>query len=167
LLYGQTDNQISPLGTYTDNFDSERWLAQARVTGEMGYDRVTLYPTAAFSYLSDSQESYFDTPGNFIPSQSIELTTFDFGLDFSLPMAVKKGDATLTGGVSGIYSSTSGTGPGASVVPNYDGGRGKVKLGLERRFSDESRLNLTSFYDGIGSGGFSSTGLGFSYEFRF
>ena len=31
--WGQSDNEISPLGTYTDSFDTDRWLAKANLTG--------------------------------------------------------------------------------------------------------------------------------------
>lgn len=34
LLYGQTDNEITPLGTYTDSFETERLLAQLRASGQ-------------------------------------------------------------------------------------------------------------------------------------
>ena len=44
LLYGQTDNEISPLGTYTDSFETERWLAQLRATGEYKIRNTTLMP---------------------------------------------------------------------------------------------------------------------------
>ena len=42
VLYGQADNDISPLGTYTDSFDSARWLIQSRVTGEFKRGDLTL-----------------------------------------------------------------------------------------------------------------------------
>jgi len=31
--WGQSDNKVNPIGTYTDHFDTDRWLTTARLTG--------------------------------------------------------------------------------------------------------------------------------------
>ena len=46
LLYGETSNSISPFGTYKDDFDTTRVLAQLRLAGELmqGDTRVVTLP---------------------------------------------------------------------------------------------------------------------------
>ncbi|TQM89653.1 hypothetical protein BD293_4321 [Roseinatronobacter monicus] len=53
LLYGQTSNRISPLGTYTDGFSTERWLAQLRAEGEIQQETITWIPLLDFTHTRD------------------------------------------------------------------------------------------------------------------
>ncbi|MGU9956341.1 MAG: hypothetical protein ACNYPI_01465 [Arenicellales bacterium WSBS_2016_MAG_OTU3] len=50
LLSGQTDNDIS-IPDSTGSFDTERYLAQLRVTGEYGYRTATLMPSLDLPHL--------------------------------------------------------------------------------------------------------------------
>ena len=80
LLYGQTSNDISPLGTFTDSFDTKRLLAQLKVSGALEYGATTLRPSLQATYTSDNQEAYTDGLGNLIPEQGIELTQAGIGV---------------------------------------------------------------------------------------
>ncbi len=108
LLYGQTDNDISPLGSYKDSFDTDRYLAQLRVTGLHSYGMMTLMPLLDFTHTQDTQQDYTDTLGNLIDEQGVDLTQVTFGVDFRHPMAVRTGQLDLTAGLSGTYSETKG-----------------------------------------------------------
>ncbi|MBW4964278.1 Ig-like domain-containing protein, partial [Sulfitobacter sp. CW3] len=125
LLYGQTTNDVSPLGTYTDRFDTERWLAQVNVSGELEYGATTLIPSVQVSYTTDDQAAYTDALGNLIPSQGVEIWQAAIGIDFSHQVALQNSDTSLelTGGIAAIGSSTRGTGNAASVATSYDGTR--------------------------------------------
>lgn len=167
VLYGQADNEISPFGTYTDDFDSERWLIQSRVTGELQRGDLTLMPLLDVSYASDDQDAYTDSLGNLIPQQDFSLTTARLGLDFSHPIAVSRGQMILTGGLSGIWSSTSGTGTAPGVAPIGDTARGRVDLGFDYQLENSSLLTANMFYDGIGESEFDSYSLSLMWQMTF
>ncbi len=160
LLYGQTDNDISPLGSYRDSFDTDRYLAQLRVTGQYGYRKATLMPLLGFTYTEDTQQDYTDTLNNLIDEQGIDLTQVTFGVDFRLPVAVQMGQLDLTGGLSGTYSEVDG---GESDV---EGGRGRVELGLN--YANDNGMTFAGgvFYDGITSD-HESYGVNISLDIKF
>lgn len=145
VLYGQSDNDITPIGTFTDSFDTERWLAQLRATGEYQVNKTTLMPLLDFTYADDTQKTYTDSLGNTISSQKVSLTQLTAGLDFSVPIAVQTGAFALNGGLSGIYSSTSGG------DADYEGMRGRAELGFDYDFAKNGVFSASTFYDGIGS----------------
>jgi outer membrane autotransporter protein len=148
LLYGQTDNKISPLGASTDDFKTERMLAQLRATGEYKLQNTTLMPLFDLTYTDDAQKTYTDSLGNTIPGQKIGLTQVTAGMDFKTPLPSQSGALDLTGGLSGIYASTQN---GAAAQQDFEGGRGRAHLGLNYTTSTGATLNARTFYDGIGS----------------
>ncbi|MBB3995996.1 hypothetical protein GGR95_003662 [Sulfitobacter undariae] len=167
LLYGETSNKISPFGTYEDDFDSKRFLAQFKVAGEMDYGATILTPFFDISYTTDDQEAYEDTMGNTIPKQGIELGQIEFGMDFNRTISIPNGEFELWGGVSGIWSHTSGSGYASTVTPDYEGGRGRVELGVGYDLPHGQSFNAATFYDGIGANSFESFGLSLGYEATF
>ncbi|MGB3496269.1 MAG: Ig-like domain-containing protein, partial [Elainellaceae cyanobacterium] len=168
LLYGETRNTISPFGTYEDDFDTTRALAQFKVTGEYTYDpATTLYPFFDASYVTDEQKSYVDSLGNMIPEQGISLGQIEIGMDFKRSLPVITGELEVSGGVSGIWSQTGGSGFASTIVPDFEGGRGRVELGVNRVMSANRQLSAATFYDGIGASDFESFGLSLGYEMKF
>jgi hypothetical protein len=167
FLYGQTNNRITPFGTYTDSFKTDRWLAQVRLTGEFQQGTTTLMPSIDLSYTQDAQRSYLDSLGNAIPKQSLKLGQIAVGLDFIHPVEIRSGALELTGGIFGIWSHTSGTGTAATVIPAYEGGRARTKLGLHYTSPGGGRFNVDVTYDGIGAKNFESYGMELGYALDF
>ncbi|MGV0033544.1 MAG: autotransporter outer membrane beta-barrel domain-containing protein, partial [Candidatus Azotimanducaceae bacterium WSBS_2022_MAG_OTU7] len=160
LLYGETDNDISPLGSYKDSFDTKRYLAQLRVTGQYSYRTMTLMPLLDFTYTEDMQQAYTDTLGNLLDEQGIDLTQLTFGVDFKLPVAVQTGQLDLTGGLSGTYSETNGG------EADFERSRGRVELGLSYSSGNGTTLRIGTFYDGISSDN-ESYGVDLSFDMEF
>ncbi len=152
LLYGQTRSSISPLGTFTDNFSTERWLATLGVSGAVERGNLTWLPFLDAKYTSDAQAAYIDGLGNPIAAQTIGLAQVSAGLDVEVALSAA---TTLNGGVSGIWSYSSG----GVATPGYEGGRARVDLGMLRRFSDCGTLGLSGFYDGLGQADFETYGV--------
>lgn len=150
LLYGQTSNTISPLGTFEDNFRTERWLATLGITGEVERGNLTLLPFLDAKYTSDAQAAYLDGLGNSIAAQTVGLAQAAAGLDFELALSTA---TTLNGGVSGTWSYSSG----GAVTPGYEGGRARLDLGVAHRFG-KTTLSLSGYYDGLGAADFDSYG---------
>ena len=151
LLYGQTANTVSPLGTYTDSFTTERWLATLGVSGAIERGNLTLLPFLDAKYTSDSQAAYVDGLSNPIAAQTIGLAQVSAGLDLELALNAA---TMLKAGVSGTWSYSSGS----VIAPGYEGGRAKLSFGVAHRFSDCNVLELSSFYDGIGTPDFERSG---------
>lgn len=164
LLYGQTSNEISPLGTYTDSFSTERWLATLGVSGQIEKQNITLIPFLDAAYTSDRQAEYVDSVGNTIATQSITLAQVSAGLDFELPLGAM---TTVNGGASGVWSYSEGTGAAATVIPGYEGGRARVDLGVNHRLGQSGDLLLQGYYDGIGTPDFESFGLELNWRHVF
>ncbi len=172
LLYGQTDNDISiisiipTIGTYSDSFETDRYLAQLRITGEYGYQTATLMPLLDFTYTEDTQDAYTNNPGHLIKEQNVDLTQMTLGLDFKLPLSMGRGSFDLTGGLSGIYTETNG----GNEDNVFKGGRGRTELGLNYASEGDNGNGVTvtaaTFYDGIGSD-HESYGVNFSVGMRF
>ena len=162
LLYGQTDNDISSLGTYSDSFETERWLAQLRATGEYQYQNTTLMPLLDVTYTDDTQQAYTDSLGNTIPGQTASLMQVTAGLDFSQPLPVQTGALELTGGLSGIYSATDG----AATSPEFENWRGRTHLGLNYDKGTGATMTVGAFYDGIGTN-YESYGANVGLDWKF
>lgn len=164
LLYGQSDNEITLTPnfgpSFTDNFQTERMLAQLRVMGEYKLQNTTLMPLFDFTYTDDTQDSYVDSLGNTIDAQTVALTQLTAGLDFSRPIEVQSGDFTLNGGLSGIYSASHGTAADKEIV------RGRVDLGFVYDLENSGTFSASTFLDGIGADT-QSRGLSLTFDMTF
>ncbi|WP_083098510.1 beta strand repeat-containing protein, partial [Pseudophaeobacter leonis] len=169
LLYGQSANDVSPFGTYTDRVDTERLLAQVKVSGSMLYGKTTWIPNLQLTYTSDEQEAYRDSAGNLIPSQGIAWGQLKAGLDFEKPIAMRRGNGELllTGGLSAIGSSSRYSGSAVSTLSDVQGGRARAEIGLSYAFGDMGVFQVETFYDGIGMSNYESYGLQFGLDLAF
>ena len=169
LLYGQTTNDISPLGTFTDRFETERVLAQLKVSGALEFGKSTLRPSAQASYTSDQQKSYIDGFGSVIPEQGIELFEGAFGLEInhSVPLASASKNLDLTAGLTAIYSSTSGYGNPSTAAASTDGGRARVDFGLHYNTGKGTQFSVDSYLDGVGASDFEGYGLNLGFNVNF
>ena len=165
VLYGKTDNTISPFGTYEDGFETDRILANAEVSGEIEKGRTTLFPTLSATWTRDKQRAYVDGLGNTINGQSLEMGKIAIGLDFETLLAGEYVGWTFFGGLQGSYNFVEG--PNSGAVDEYEGGRGRVKLGVSRDGKSGSRLEVSGYYDGLGAKNYESYGLSLSYGVSF
>lgn len=167
LLFGETSNKISPTHTYTDRFNTERSLVQFKMRGQVFRGATELNPFASIAYTNDRQLSYLDGLGNTIPSQTVSLGQGEFGLDFVTPIKSASGKMSLSGGVSGIYTHSSGTGVASTVVPSFNGGRAKVKLGVDYLGDNGQSIGLNAYYDGIGAKNYETFGFRANFGLKF
>lgn len=164
-LYGQSYNDINPFGTYEDSFATERWFLSAGVTGEIELPELSLFPLFNLTYSNDKQETYLDSTGTVINSQTYAMTEITAGLDFSMPLAVKRGDLNLTGGISAIYGDTSGSTFSAST--DAEGARARLDLGISRKADSGLISSIGGFYDGIGISDYDVLGLNARFSKNF
>jgi hypothetical protein len=165
VLYGQTSNDVSPYGTYSDAFETERLLATAKLTGNIQSNDIIWYPNLGFSYLHDEQAAYTDSLNNVIGKQTIEMTEATFGLDFVRSLS---DEFTLLGGVSGIYSQSGGKGgQAATLIPYTEGMRARTDLGVNFASDEGISSSVIVFYDGIGASGYDAFGFDVSVAIEF
>ncbi len=162
LLWGQTSNSLSPLGTFTDSFDGTRMLAQAKVSGQILQGDLVWKPSLQASYSSETTDAYTDGNGLSIGAQESSMAQVAGGLDVTFPVTVSAGAMTVTVGVADIWSDTLTGGAAAT-----DGHRGKLSLALNRRFASGGELSLTGSYDGVGMSDYESIGLDLLFQHKF
>lgn len=83
VAWGRSQNKVTPSGTYTDKFETSRWLASAKIGGMHQFGDFTIKPEASFSWFEEKQEAYTDSLTNAIPSQTISLVEVRFGPEIS------------------------------------------------------------------------------------
>jgi hypothetical protein len=160
-LAGQTDNTLSPLGTYEDQFTSDRSILTFNVSGELETEQFTLIPMLDLAHVTDENEAYVDGDGFDVRAMSVTTTEATLGLDFIVPMPVDDGALDLLGGF------------GATVSVFDDGfsrtesNRGVLKLGARYAFGTSGQFSIMTSYDGIGDDNYEAFGATAQLEFSF
>lgn len=160
--WGETDNEVSPFLTYTDNFTSSRWLASSSLTGRWTSGAWTFSPSAAVSYIEDTTESYKDTFGITISSITSRLGQAKIGPEIAYAFRLSSGmivephaaiqliwNFANEGEAAGLGSIDSEA-PGSATV------RGRTELGLRAKTVGGIAVGISGSYDGIGAEGFSA-----------
>ncbi|WP_322891708.1 MULTISPECIES: Ig-like domain-containing protein [unclassified Yoonia] len=160
VLWGVTDNEISPLGTYTDSFDTERWLATLALAGRIETARATLLPQLQYAYTEDRQEAYLDGLSNPVAAQTISQGELSASLGWEVPVG-DLGLTLFTGEVSGIWGVQDGGGS------DFDGSRGRLDLGLSHHTATGLQMTVGGYLDGIGNAALTRHGVELSLDWRF
>ena len=150
---GKSDNLISPFNTYTDSFSTSRWLAMASLTGDFQYDNWTIQPHASLSHFRETQQSYVDSVGATIPSQTVRLGQIKIGPTFTGRFEGSEGwiyAPYLT--VDAIYNVDDTTGVTLTDTngSEVEGWRGRLKAGASMTTEGGVRFSFGANYDGIG-----------------
>jgi len=77
--WGMSNNDVNPLGLYEDEFDTERFLVSAQITGEMRHGPWRLRPQARLAHYEERQEAYVDGLDITIPEETIAIGRFTAG----------------------------------------------------------------------------------------
>ncbi|MBL4599456.1 MAG: autotransporter domain-containing protein [Rhizobiaceae bacterium] len=160
VAWGRSENDVNPNGNYTDQFETERFLASAKLSGSYKLGAWTIAPQAGISWFEENQETYTDTLGNIIPQQTVSLGEYSFGPSFSYD--IKLEDGTLmqpSFGISGVQNFgikkgilTQGT------VLGSDDLRAKLDAGIAVTNLLGWSLAFSGFYDGIGLASYDAYG---------
>lgn len=159
--WGQSDNDISPTGTYTDSFDTDRWLVKGQLTGDLHYGRWHFTPHVGIIYFEEDQKAYTDSNGIDIGSQKISLGRVTFGPKVSTNFDAG-GDLVVSPylGIKGIwdFDEAETVDVATGLASGSDDLRGRVEGGMT--FSTLWGLSLSGegFYDGIGASDFDAYG---------
>jgi outer membrane autotransporter protein len=153
VAVGQSKNTVSPLESYTDEFDTDRWLVRSRLTGDFEWDGWRVSPELGIVYLDESQRRYVDNLGIVIPGQTVTLGRMTLGptvgTTFEVPDIATISPQLKLSGIwdfdrTELVSVETGS-PAASQKL-----RGRVEGGISANFGNGVSLTLEGFYDGIG-----------------
>ena len=188
LLYGQSGHDIrfvdpgAGIGVRTGTFDTERWLAQLRVEGEIallpksGHSRGTrrdsglrdlrLIPFVDARWIEERATAFVtgSTTGSGIsvPGQKITVAEMEFGTDVEIPITVNHGAMMATGGLGLVYSGLDGDHVGSGSRTH-----GRLDAGFTYDSDETVRIDFGSFYDGIGTSRYENYGLSINVELKF
>lgn len=160
-LMGQSDNTLSPFGTYEDDYTSDRVLATLGVAGQLELDRLTLIPLLDIAYASDENEAYTDGDGNPVRALKVTETQATLGLDFIMPLYTSSGALELLGGIGASASVTD------NGVEETDSTRGQTDLGFRYGMENGGRLTARATYDGLGDDDYEAYGAEVIFELKF
>jgi len=155
--WGRSTNDISPFLTYTDEFDTERWLATGTLKGRWQHGAWLISPAASVGYVEERQESYTDSLGAFIPEQTVSIGQAKFGPEISYRGEIVNGVVVQPfASLEGIWT-FSADGADDLVVDTLAGNnelRGKVGAGVKALTAAGTALSISGSYDGLGDDDF-------------
>jgi len=162
LLAGRSSNDLAHING-SGSFDSDRWLAQLRVEGNIPLAWGTLTPYADGTWTRDSAGP-FTAGSTRVDAQSIALGQLDLGAEIDVPLTVDTGTLMLTAGAGLVLSHRDAGAGDADRVPSA---RGTLDVGLDYRLDDGLSATLRATHDGLGAGGHDRTGLTLGLDWKF
>ncbi|MGA7972355.1 MAG: autotransporter domain-containing protein [Pseudolabrys sp.] len=158
--WGLSANNVDPLGSYTDNFSTDRWLAHAKLTGNWRWGGFRFTPSAALGFMQEHQRAYTNAVGAAIPDQTVSLGRLSFGPEIARRFVDADGTyyepmAALTGQWDfdrPELASLTGTTISSQAF------RGQAQAGLMVHRPDGIALRIVATYDGVGDNGLHAFG---------
>lgn len=156
--WGKSKNDISPTLTYTDSFDTERWLARGKLKGIWHFGDLKFSPDLSVAYIEEHQKSYTDTLDVLIPSQTVSLGQAELGPEFSYTIQREDGRLFIPRiGIKGVWNFAHDNG---ALVSGMEVGasdlRGKAEAGFSVSDTNGISLDLSGSYDGLGDDDYSA-----------
>ncbi len=161
--WGQSSNSVSPYSTYSDDFDTQRWLVKGQLTGDFQFGALHFSPHAGIVYFEEQQNAYTDSLGTAIGRQKVALGRATFGPKVST--RYRASDGTVISpylGFKGIWdfkgSDTVDLASGLADTSGNPGLRARAEAGVSLRFPTGMSITGEGFFDGIGADNFSAYG---------
>lgn len=150
--WGQSQNMISPFGTYVDHFSTNRWMIDGSLTGQYILDNWTVRPTLAFAYIDEYQNPYTDSLNVPIPGQRIAQGELSFAPHVSYDFILENGGVlTPWLEVKGRYAFQMGgkpsTGSYSDAMNAFSASFGG---GFDFNLTSGASFTLSGQYEGIG-----------------
>lgn len=158
--WGQSSNEISPFGTYTNSFETTRWLIAGAVGGDYVYGNWSLNPIVSAQFIQERQEAYVDSLNVTIPSQTIAQGDVRFEPRLAYHWKTSGGThLTPWVQVAGVYTfAQQGNFSPGSFVSQTAGLTASVQSGVNVAMPGRAALSVSGQYDGLGSGSTHSYG---------
>ncbi len=161
---GQSENTISPLGTYKDQFETDRALVEASVFGDWKVEENTIVrPTVSIRHISELQKGYTDSLGVGVGNQAVNQGELSFA---PRVQTLWQASDTLTlrpyAELEGIYTF-------GDDAEQYLGSETRLRFeaGSDLFSTDNLTGSLSIFADGIGTEDYQAQGLRFQFSYTF
>ncbi|WP_424941444.1 autotransporter outer membrane beta-barrel domain-containing protein [Aliiroseovarius sp. S253] len=164
LAWGEAKNKVSPFGTYTDDVNSERWLATAAIVGEFETGGFTILPEARVSWFEETTDAYQDNGGNRIPAVTTSFGSFEVGPTITRDIALNNG-AILTASLGAMSIWTFDVDNGGAAGSLTEGHSGRVEIGLDYDSGSNFLVSGSVFADG--GDGWDSLGVSIGLDYTF
>ncbi len=151
--WGVSSNDISPVGTYSDAFDTTRWMVDASLVGQFHFEQWTVRPVVTVQYIADHQEAYTDSLSVVVAEQTVSQGQVSFSPYLGRAWALGSG-AQLTTWMegSGHYAfSSSGTATAGSYADELDGLDATMRAGFDVALPGGASASLAGQYGGLGT----------------
>ena len=156
VLFGQSNNQISPLGTFEDDFNTTRWLLRGRISGDYLWGALTVTPAVSVSWFQETQHDYTDTLGNSIDDQAIELGEVAFGPAFSYDWLLASGMRVRPWfSIDGVWTFAANYGAANAKGAGFESDtlRARGKAGFDVTVPAGWSIKADGYAEGLGAGG--------------
>ncbi|GHB45982.1 hypothetical protein GCM10007094_39110 [Pseudovibrio japonicus] len=157
---GQSENKVSPLGTYTDRFRTDRWLVSGKVEGPLKLAEWTVTPSLQALYFSEEQHSYTDSLGSRIPSQQVAADEIRFGPTVSYDIRFEDGSVlTPSLGIEGVWNFGVKNGTALADAFGQNGNIcARISVGFDAIIGNKVALQFDGYYEGIGANDYDTYG---------
>lgn len=158
-LWGSSDNTVNPLGYYSDEFETDRFMVRANVTGEFASGPWRLRPQVSLAHYQDKQDEYIDSLGIDIPEQVVSIGRLRAGPEVVWTHQTDKGSQFEIGGSIRAVWNYNGAGlmdPTGRIASGSDSVRADGDISIGTRFANGVSLRAKAGFDGIGKGDFSA-----------
>jgi len=164
LRYGRSDNEISPLGTYTDGFSTERWLASIGLFGSIDRDMLNIQPSVSINYFEETSEAYVDSLAVPIASRTTRLGDIEIGSRFTWndPMGAYSTFVEF----EGIYTFEA-NGQVAALSTVETGLRSRLGFGGTVAVGPSGMVDYEIRYDGLGDDDYEAVSVSFGFSMAF
>lgn len=149
---GASRNDISPYGTYTDEFHTRRYLLNATLQGDWAMGGWTFSPRARATYFDETSDSYMDSRGIRIPEVNARKGSLSIGPGASYAFSLDAIELEV-----GARAEVAADISGANGAVGVQNARGRLEGMLDIGLPGGANVDLTLVYDGIGS---SNTSIG-------
>jgi uncharacterized repeat protein (TIGR01451 family) len=158
--WGESDNNISPFGTYEDTFETKRWLVRGNLTGNWNFGDWRLTPSVSVARIEEDQQAYVDSLGISIPGQNLALGRVTFGPEIGYRYFASDGSIIEPHmALQGLWDfEKPDTLTLGNEVVGPDDFRGKLEAGVMFMMPEGASVRATGSYDGIGSDDFHAYG---------
>jgi outer membrane autotransporter protein len=163
IAYGKSQNTVNPLGTYVDQYETERLLARGQMTGHFNLGDWTVTPALSMIYIREEQKAYIDDNAILIAPQTVELGQMTFGPSLSREFYMENGiglspQVSLKGIWNFKDTGLKNIDDGSALGTDGDKLSARIDAGLSVNFNPNSRLDFSGFYQGIGQSDYQTYG---------
>ncbi len=159
LAFGQSNLDVSPLGTFVQDVKTDRLLATLALLGETEWSTYTIRPEVRANYYRETSRAFTDEFGFTVDGVTYETGELEFGPTITKTFELANGMiATPQLSLDGIWTFTGRNDGAEDGIGSVRGLRGRIEAGVDLTTTDGFSLSLGAHYDGIGETNFKAYG---------